>query len=109
YFHQDYPGEVQFVFGIQDPNDRALPIVKSLIERYPELDLHLVVNSAAHGANRNVANLINMGAVARHPLLVLADSDVAVGPNYLRTLASGLAQPGVGMVTCLYSGAPSTG
>ena len=109
YFHQDYPGEVQFVFGIQDPNDRALPIVKSLIERYPELDLHLVVNSAAHGANRKVANLINMGAVARHPLLVLADSDVAVGPNYLRTLASGLAQPGVGMVTCLYSGAPSTG
>jgi ceramide glucosyltransferase len=107
YFHQDYPGEIQFVLGVQDPNDRAIPVVKSLMERYPELDLHLVVNSAAHGANRKVANLINIGAVARHSVVVMADSDVAVGPHYLRTLASGLAQPGVGVVTCLYRGLPS--
>ncbi len=109
YFHQDYPGKIQFVFGVQDPNDSAIPVVSSLIERYPELDLQLVVNSAAHGANRKVSNLINMGQVARHPLIVMADSDVAVGPNYLRTLATGLAQPGVGVVTCLYRGLPSGG
>ncbi len=76
---------------------------------YPELDLHLVVNSAAHGANRKISNLINMGQVARHPLIVMADSDVAVGPNYLRTLVGALAQPGVGVVTCLYRGLPSGG
>jgi ceramide glucosyltransferase len=109
YFHQDYPGKIQFVFGVQDPNDGAIPVVKSLIERYPELDLHLVVNGAAHGANRKVSNLINMGQVARYPLIVMADSDVAVGPKYLQTLASGLAQPGVGVVTCLYSGLPTAG
>jgi ceramide glucosyltransferase len=114
YFHQDYPGEVQIVFGVQDPADSAIPVVKSLIEqypveRYPGLDLQLVVNGAAHGANRKVSNLINMGRVARHPLIVMADSDVAVGPNYLRNLASGLAQPGIGAVTCLYRGLPSGG
>ena len=90
YFHQDYPGKIQFVFGVQDATDGAIPVVKSLIELYPELDLHLVVDSAAHGANRKVSNLINMGQVARHPLIVMADSDVAVGPNYLRTLAARL-------------------
>jgi ceramide glucosyltransferase len=109
YVHQDYPGKIQFVFGVQDPADRAIPVVKSLIERYPQLDLHLVVNGAAHGANRKVSNLINMGQVARHPLIVMADSDVAVGPNYLRTLVGALAQPGVGVVTCLYRGLPSGG
>ena len=83
--------------------------MKSLIERYPELDLHLVVNGAAHGANRKVSNLINMGQVARHPIIVMADSDVAVGPDYLRTLVGALAQPGVGVVTCLYRGLPSGG
>ena len=36
----------------------------------------------------------------------MADSDVAVGPNYLRTLAGALAQSGVGVVTCLYRGLP---
>jgi len=109
YFHQDYPGEIQYILGVQDPADSAIPIVKSLIERYPGLDIQLIVNGAAHGANRKVSNLINMARVARHPLIVLADSDVAVGPNYLRTLASGLAQPGVGAVTCLYRGLPSRG
>src|SRR5271155_972399 len=30
YFNQDYPGNVQFVFGVQDPDDGAIPIVRSL-------------------------------------------------------------------------------
>jgi ceramide glucosyltransferase len=109
YFDQDYPGKVQVVFGVQNPQDSAIPIVRSLIERYPELDLHLVVNGAAHGVNRKVSNLINMAEVARHPLIVMADSDVAVGPGYLRMLASALAEPGVGAVTCLYHGLPTGG
>jgi ceramide glucosyltransferase len=109
YFHQDYPGKIQFVFSVQDPDDSAIPVVQSLIERYPQLDIDLIVDGAAHGVNRKVSNLINMGRVARHPLIVMADSDVAVGPSYLRTLASGLAQPGVGLVTCLYRGLPSGG
>ena len=67
YFNQDYPGKIQFVFGVQDPADSAIPVVKSLIERYPGLDLQLVVNGATHGGNRKVSNLINMGQVARHP------------------------------------------
>jgi ceramide glucosyltransferase len=109
YFNQDYPGAVQFVFGVQDPGDRAIPVVKSLIERYPRLDLRLVVNGAAHGGNRKVSNLINMGQVARHPVIVVTDSDVAVAPSYLRTVAAALAQPGVGVVTCLYRGLPAGG
>jgi ceramide glucosyltransferase len=53
--------------------------------------------------------LINMGRVARRPVIVVTDSDVAVDPNYLRTVAAGLAQPGVGLVTCLYRGLPNGG
>jgi ceramide glucosyltransferase len=109
YFHQDYPGKIQFVFGVQDPNDNAIPIVRSLIARYPELDIELVVNAATHGSNRKVSNLINMTRVARHSVIVAADSDVVVGPNYLSTLAATLTQPGVGAVTCLYRGLPSSG
>ena len=109
FFHQDYPGAVQFVFGVQDPADSAIPVVKSLIERYPGRDIQLVVNGAMQGVNRKVSNLINMEQVARHPLIVVTDSDIAVGPNYLRTVAAALAEPGVGAVTCLYRGLPSGG
>src|SRR3984885_12324858 len=109
YFHQDYPDKIQFVFGVQDPADRAIPVVKSLIERYPGLDIRLVVNAAAHGANRKVSNLINIGQVARYPVIVVNDSDVAVGPNYLRTLGAALGPPGAGAVPCLYRGRPIGG
>jgi ceramide glucosyltransferase len=109
YFHQDYPGKIQFVFGVQDPNDSAIPIVRSLIARYPELDIELVVNAAMHGSNRKVSNLINMAQVARYSVIVAADSDVAVGPNYLSTLAATLTEPGVGAVTCLYRGLSNGG
>ena len=50
-----------------------------------------------------------MAQVARYPVIVAADSDVAVGPDYLSTLAATLTQPGVGAVTCLYRGLPSSG
>ena len=109
FFHQDYPGKIQFIFGVQDPNDSAIPAVKSLMARYPGLDVQLLVNPAPHGLNRKVSNLINMTRGARHPLMVMSDSDVAVGPNYLRTLAAALAEPGVGAVTCLYRGMPNGG
>lgn len=39
----------------------------------------------------------------------MSDSDEAVGPDYLRTLAAELAGPRVGAVTCLYRGLPSAG
>ena len=109
YFNQDYPGKIQIVFGVQDPDDGAIPVIQALMRRYPKLDLQLVVNGSTHGSNRKVSNLINMRQVARHSLIVLADSDVAVGPNYLRTLAAALADPGVGLVTCLYRGLPNAG
>ena len=109
YFHQDYPGKIQFVFGVQDPDDSAIPVVRSLIARYPALDIQLVVNPSTHGGNRKVSNLINMAEVARYSVIVTADSDVAVGSHYLSTLAATLAQPGAGAVTCLYRGLPSGG
>ena len=31
YFNQDYPGKIQFVFGVQDPGNSAIPLVQSLI------------------------------------------------------------------------------
>jgi ceramide glucosyltransferase len=109
YFHQDYPGKIQFVFGVQDSHDSAIAVVKSLIGRYPGIDIQVVISDATHGANRKVSNLINMGRVARHRVIVVTDSDVAVGPNYLRTLAAALAEPGAGVVTCLYAGLPNGG
>ncbi len=103
---QDYPC-FQIVFGVQDPADPAIAVIHRLRERFPTHDIALVINAAEHGPNRKVGNLINMMAAVRHDMLVIADSDVHVRPDYLSVLADTLEQPGVGLATVLYTGLPA--
>jgi ceramide glucosyltransferase len=98
---QSHP-RYQLVFGVRDPLDPAIGVVERLARRFPARDMQLVVDPRVHGSNLKVSNLINMMAAARHPWLVLADSDIAVGPDYLERVTAPLADPGVGIVTCLY-------
>ena len=104
---QDYP-VFQVVFGVQDPADPAIAVVQRLRARHPDADIVLVVDPTAHGPNRKVGNLINMAPHARHDVIVIADSDLHVQPDYLRRLAATLAEPGVGLATVLYTGLPAT-
>jgi ceramide glucosyltransferase len=41
---------------------------------------------------------------ARNNIVIVTDSDVRVEPGFLRTIAGAFCDPGVGGVTCLYSG-----
>jgi ceramide glucosyltransferase len=106
---QDYPAPVQVLFGLSDSADPAAAVVRRLIADFPDRDLDLVINARRHGANAKVSNLINMQAEAQHETLVIADSDIAVSPDYLANVAASLSAPGVGLVTCLYRGAGLTG
>ena len=101
---QDYPGPVEVIFGVGDGSDPAVAVVEQLKIDYPLDAIELVVDPRRHGQNGKVSNLMNMAEHARHELIVLADSDMAVGPDYLRRIAAALAAPGVGAVTCLYRG-----
>jgi ceramide glucosyltransferase len=106
---QDYAGEMQIVFGVQNPTDPALAVLEELRRDYPRLDLTVVVDPTRHGASAKVSNLINMMRAARHDWLVLADSDVRVPPGYLTAVTAPLADPAVGIVTCPYRGVPRPG
>lgn len=64
----------------------------------------MIADSRLYGQNFKVNNLINLLPDARHPWLVIADSDIGVQPDYLRRVCTPLAQPDTGVVTCLYRG-----
>ena len=104
FFAQDYPGKVQIVFGVHDESDPAIDVVKALQARYPGRDTAIIANSALYGANAKVSNLINMFPAARHDVLVLSDSDIGVSRDWLKKVTGALEQPGIGLVTCLYTG-----
>lgn len=97
-------GPLQLLFGVAEANDAAVPVVRRLQNRFPGLDIELVVTGRVRAGNAKVANLIGMSRQIRHELIVMSDSDIRVGAGYLRRNAALLAQPGVGLVTWLYRG-----
>jgi ceramide glucosyltransferase len=106
---QNYPGNVQIVFGVQDPRDEAIAVVEQLQAKYADCHLDLVVDATMHGLNRKVSNLVNMWRRTEHDVVVVADSDMRVDPDYLSRVVAALDKPGVGAVTCLYHGVPAAG
>lgn len=108
-FLQNYSGEVQIVFGVQDAADPARAVAEQLRKRFAERDVAVVVDPRTYGTNRKVSNLINMVRQARHQLLVLADSDITADPDWLRRLAAELADPAVGVVSLPYYGQAEAG
>jgi ceramide glucosyltransferase len=106
---QDYPGPLQFLFGVHDSADPALHTVEQLRLLHPEAHITVVADARLYGPNRKMSNILNMLPEARHDVLVFADSDVSVGPSYLRNVIGELQKPGVGLVTCVYRGQPDPG
>jgi ceramide glucosyltransferase len=105
---QNYPG-FQLVFGVADPADPAIPVVRRLMAEFPKIDMELAAGGTADAGNLKVANLISMLPLARHDVLAISDSDMRVPPNYIGAVTAPLADPGVGLVTCLYRGISSGG
>jgi ceramide glucosyltransferase len=107
-FCEQHHPRFQLLFGVSSPADPAIAVVRRLQAAYPGHDIELVVDPRVHGSNLKVSNLINLAARARYDAIVVADSDIAVEPDYLEIVTAPLADPAVGVVTCLY-GARSIG
>ncbi len=98
---QDYPN-YQIVFGVRDPMDPGVEVVKQIIHDFPDIDIRLEVRDRTIGSNLKVSNLANAAEVAKYSILLIADSDIQVGPDYLRRVIQPMRDPSVGVVTCLY-------
>ncbi len=100
---QDYP-EYEIIFGVSSASDPAVAAVEQLIEEFPNLRISLVVCSSVFGMNFKVNNLLQMLPAARHPYLLINDSDIDVHADYLRQVIGRLEDRSVGIVTCLFRG-----
>src|SRR5258708_47333 len=87
---QDYP-DFQLIFGVSDPADPAIALVRRLQEKYPHRKIDLLVCSRDLGSNRNIGTLAQMLSAARHEILLVNDSDIRVAPDYLRRVVSRFA------------------
>lgn len=69
----------------------------------------VAVEPALHGPNRKASQLHNLVGHATHAIVVAADDDILPPRHWLTAVTAPLADPAVGLVTCLYRGAPADG
>jgi ceramide glucosyltransferase len=104
---QDYP-EYEIIFGVSDATDPAVASVEKLRREFPNVRISLVVCPIILGTNVKVGNLEQMLQLARYEHLIVNDSDIRVGRDYLQKVIAPLQNDRIGMVTCLYRGVPAS-
>jgi ceramide glucosyltransferase len=107
FFLQDYP-EYEILFAADTADDPALDVVREVCTRYPHIKSRVLVTGAPW-ANPVVYSFHCMAEAAANSILVTTDSDVEVGPQYLREIVPPLLDSTVGMVTCVYRGKNAAG
>ncbi len=101
---QDYP-EFQIVFSVQELNDPVIPLLKEIQSEFGTERVTVAIERFRPGTNGKINNMVGGLRHARHEVLVISDSDVRLGPDYLKTIVAPLADPKVGCVCTLYKAA----
>jgi len=101
---QDYP-EFQVVFSVQELNDPAIPLLRQIQAEFGPERVTLAIENCRAGTNGKINNMIGGLKHARHDYLVISDSDVRLGQDYLKKIIAPLADPDVGCACTLYKAA----
>ena len=100
---QDY-GEFELLFGVSYPNDPALALVARLQQEFPQRAVRVVACPESLGLNGKISTLAQTLPHARFEHILINDSDIVAGPDYLCRVMSAFSDEKVGMVTTLYRG-----
>lgn len=98
---QDYPAGFELLFGVADAADPCVAVIEGLAAAYPQHAIR-VIHARTEAPNAKVGVLIDLARAAQHPVMLVNDSDILVPAGYLRDVVAPLADPGIGIVTCLY-------
>lgn len=98
---QQHP-EFEILFGVTSTRDAACSDIQRLIRVFPSVHIRLVV-CATKTPNPKVGVLMDLEKEARYPVLIVNDSDITVPEGYLQAVSAPLADPAIGLMTCLYS------
>jgi ceramide glucosyltransferase len=92
--HLTLQGQFELLCGVHEADPAS-----ALLLRFPEVR---IIPCHTQTPNGMVGSLMDLERAATHPLLVVNDADIRVEPDYLRRVTAPLADPQVGLVTCLY-------
>jgi ceramide glucosyltransferase len=106
YMRQDYPGEYEVLFGVDEPGDPARAIAEQVCREFPAIAARCIVTGQGSYTNPKEYSLEQLAAAARYDLWALSDSDIRVTPDFLSVIAAEFQDEHLGLETCPYRGVP---
>lgn len=100
---QDYP-EYEIIFALQDHNDPAYRVARKIKDKYRDTDISIIVEKCGLGLNPKVNNLIPAYKVSKYPCILISDSNVMVGSDYLKEITVHMGDPDIGLVSNIIRG-----
>jgi ceramide glucosyltransferase len=100
--NQIYP-DYEVLFGVVDPHDPAVPVLKELADKFPE-KVRVFTGLKPRGINYKDSSLSYLLEEARCDWIIFVDSDIRVPLNYIEIVTAPLWDANVGMVTCAFIG-----
>ncbi|MFZ9739194.1 MAG: glycosyltransferase [Prochlorotrichaceae cyanobacterium] len=97
---QNYP-DYEVLFGVMDPQDPAVPVLEQVVAQFPDR-AQLLTNLPPRGINHQISNLSYLVEASHHEVVIFADSDIRVTPEYLQRVTQPLKDDRIGLVTCAY-------
>ena len=94
-------GPYEVLFGIADPQDPAIPILRRIQATYPDR-VRLFIDLPPRGANYKDSTLSYLLEAAHHAWLIFADSDISVTPHYMRQVMYPLVHHHADVITCAF-------
>jgi ceramide glucosyltransferase len=108
FFRLAYP-KFELLFAVREEGDPAVAVVRRLQAEFPRVSSELIVTGeppSPEFPNAKVYSLSLMAREARHPILVISDSDIRAGAGYLEGIAADFAAENVVVSTCPYRAVP---
>src|SRR5437870_3060088 len=100
---QDHPA-YEILVAAEDARDPALEVASRVQDDFPHVAIRIHPGARAFGLNPKVNLLAALFDRARYDAVLISDSNVRVGPEYLREMAAEMADPAVGLVTNIVVG-----
>ena len=103
FFEQDH-SNYELLFGARTFDDPALEIVRRIAARHSHVPTRIIASGEPAWPNARAFSVSTLISEAKNSTVVIADSDVRVGKDFISQVVAPIAQPNVGLVTCLYRG-----
>jgi ceramide glucosyltransferase len=95
---QDYSGEFEILFCVEERSDPAVPVIKRIIEEYPDKHVRLIFSDPQD--TRSIGKLKNTIAglaASSYDVIIFSDDDTHVPPTFLGDTVACIQHPAIGL------------